>query len=92
MVIRALEQRDGVDLLSAPKVTTLSGRQAQISVVDARRIVLDVNQNQGGQQGGGACRCQPQAFEQGAAVFVDGLGRDFVLGQREAAVGVKDLA
>jgi general secretion pathway protein D len=52
LVIRALEQRDGVDLLSAPKVTTLSGRQAQISVVDARRIVLDVNQNQGGQQGG----------------------------------------
>ncbi|KAB2665580.1 MAG: type II and III secretion system protein [Verrucomicrobia bacterium] len=45
VAIRALEQRDGVDLLSAPKVTTLSGRQAQVSVVDARRIVLDVGSN-----------------------------------------------
>jgi len=39
--IRALEQRDGVDLLSSPRVTTLSGRQAQIKVVDVRSIVTD---------------------------------------------------
>ena len=32
VVIRALQQREGVDLISAPKVTTLSGRQAQIQV------------------------------------------------------------
>jgi general secretion pathway protein D len=65
LVIRAMEQRDGVDLLSAPKVTTLSGRQAQISVVDARRIVLDVAQNQGGGgAGGGAGIVQPTGVGQ----------------------------
>lgn len=55
VVIKALEQRDGVDLLTAPRVTTLSGRQAQIQVVDARRIVLGVGGAQGGAGGiGGA--------------------------------------
>ncbi|HXG48606.1 MAG TPA: hypothetical protein VNO52_13345, partial [Methylomirabilota bacterium] len=50
VVIRALEQRQGVDLLSAPKITTLSARQAQIKVVDVRYIVtdLDLNQTSGG--------------------------------------------
>lgn len=42
VVIRALEQRSGADILSAPKVTTLSGRQAQISVLDLRTIVTGV--------------------------------------------------
>jgi len=41
VVLRALEQRAGVDLLSAPRVTTLSGRQAQIKVVDIRTVVTD---------------------------------------------------
>ncbi|MFM8357311.1 MAG: type II secretion system protein GspD [Verrucomicrobiota bacterium] len=53
VVIKALEQREGVDLLTAPRVTTLSGRQAQIQVVDARRIVLDVAQQGGGAGGAG---------------------------------------
>jgi beta-lactamase regulating signal transducer with metallopeptidase domain len=42
-VLRALEQRGGTDLLSAPDVTTLSGRQAQIKVVDIRYIVTDLD-------------------------------------------------
>jgi len=44
VVIRALEQRSGVDMLASPKVTTVSGRQAQIQSVDIRQIVtgLDV--------------------------------------------------
>jgi general secretion pathway protein D len=42
-VIRALEQRGGSDVLSAPKVTTLSGRQAQISILDLRTIVTGVD-------------------------------------------------
>jgi general secretion pathway protein D len=49
MVVRALEQRSGVDLLSAPRVTTLSGRQTQIAVVDVLTVVAGVqagNQNQ----------------------------------------------
>jgi general secretion pathway protein D len=60
VVIKALEQRDGVDLLASPKVTTVSGRQAQIKVSDVRRVVLGLNSNQssGGQgiaqTGGGA--------------------------------------
>jgi general secretion pathway protein D len=55
VVIRALEQRQGVDLLSAPKITTLSGRQAQIKIVDIRYIVvgLDTQQSGGGSFGGG---------------------------------------
>jgi len=43
VVIRALEQRSGVDMLAAPKVTTVSGRQAQIQSVDIRQIVTGLN-------------------------------------------------
>jgi type II secretory pathway component GspD/PulD (secretin)/tetratricopeptide (TPR) repeat protein len=50
VVIRALEQRDGADVLNESHVTTLSGRQAQIQVVDLRFIVTST---QVGQQGGG---------------------------------------
>lgn len=51
VVIRAIEQRSGADLLSAPKVTTLSGRQAHVSVLDLVQIVTGVqlNQTAGGQ-------------------------------------------
>ncbi len=42
-VLRALERRSGVDILTAPKITTLSGRQAQIKVVDVRSVVTDLN-------------------------------------------------
>jgi general secretion pathway protein D len=56
VVVRALEQRDGVDLLSAPEVNTLSGRQAQVQIVDIPTIVVNVNLQQatgaGGQVGG----------------------------------------
>jgi tetratricopeptide (TPR) repeat protein len=56
MVVRAIEQRQGIDLLSAPKVTTLSGRQTQVKVVTVRTIAtdLDINQTGGGGFGGGA--------------------------------------
>jgi len=50
VVIRALEQRGGVDILSAPKVTTVSGRQAQIQIIDLQTIV---SVNQAGGIGGG---------------------------------------
>jgi general secretion pathway protein D len=53
VVIRALEQRQGVDLLSAPKITTLSGRQAQIKIVDVRYIVIGLDTSQTGGGGGG---------------------------------------
>jgi type II secretory pathway component GspD/PulD (secretin) len=38
-LLRALEQRPGVDVLAAPKLTTLSGRQAQIKVVEVKHVV-----------------------------------------------------
>jgi beta-lactamase regulating signal transducer with metallopeptidase domain/type II secretory pathway component GspD/PulD (secretin) len=43
VILRALEQRNGVDLLTAPEITTVSGRQAQIAVVELRTIVNAVN-------------------------------------------------
>ncbi|PYI84958.1 MAG: hypothetical protein DME26_12220 [Verrucomicrobia bacterium] len=50
VAIKALEQRQGIDLLSAPKVTTLSGRQTQIKVVDVKTYVafLDTGLTAGG--------------------------------------------
>jgi general secretion pathway protein D len=45
MVLRALDQRQGVDLLSAPEVTTLSGRQAQVQITEIRTIVTGLTQN-----------------------------------------------
>lgn len=50
LVIRALEQRRGVDLLSAPRVTTMSGRQAQVKVVRVETIAtgLTLDQTTGG--------------------------------------------
>lgn len=38
-LIKTLEETSGADVLTSPKVTTLSGRQAQISVLDIRTIV-----------------------------------------------------
>jgi type II secretory pathway component GspD/PulD (secretin) len=43
MVLRALETRPGVDFLSAPKLTTLSGRQAQIQVGTLQTLLTAVN-------------------------------------------------
>jgi general secretion pathway protein D len=43
VVLAALKKRPGTDVLSAPKVTTLSQRPAQIKVVDVRYIVTDLD-------------------------------------------------
>jgi len=45
VVIRALEQRDSADLLNESQVTTLSGRQTQIQVVDLQFIVTGTGVN-----------------------------------------------
>jgi type II secretory pathway component GspD/PulD (secretin) len=42
VAIQAIENRGGVDLLSAPNVTTLSGRQARISVEETRTIITSL--------------------------------------------------
>jgi general secretion pathway protein D len=46
VVIRALQQRDGADLLTESSVTTLSGRQTQVQVVDLRTIVIGTSLTQ----------------------------------------------
>ncbi len=54
VVIRALDQREGVDLLSAPEVTTVSGRQAQIQIIDIQSIVTGIDLNQTSSGGSGS--------------------------------------
>ena len=54
VVIRALEQRGGTDVLAAPKVITVSGRQAQIQVTDIQLILTGVTPGQTAAGGGGA--------------------------------------
>ena len=43
MAIQALEQRAGADVLSAPRITTQSGRQAHLTVSDIISIVTSVS-------------------------------------------------
>ena len=48
VVIHALQQKDGVDMLSEAQVTTLSGRQTEVMVVDLRMIVIGNSLTTGG--------------------------------------------
>jgi len=52
VVVRALEQRGALELMAAPRVTTLSGRQAQVQINDLRTIVTGVDLNQTSAGGG----------------------------------------
>jgi len=42
-VLKELEAKDGVELMSVPEVTTLSERQAQVQAVDIRTILTGIN-------------------------------------------------
>jgi Flp pilus assembly secretin CpaC/tetratricopeptide (TPR) repeat protein len=53
VVIRAMEQRSGIDVLSVPSVTTLSGRQAKLEVTELRTIVASAQVGQTAAGGGG---------------------------------------
>ena len=53
VAIRAIENRSGVDLLSAPNVTTISGRQARISAEETRTIIVGLQVQGLGGGGGG---------------------------------------
>jgi len=48
VIIHALEQREGTDILSAPSVTTESGRQAHISIQDELTVVSGVSATSSG--------------------------------------------
>ena len=45
MVLNAMESQEGADVLSAPKIITVSGRPANISVQDQRDLVVGVQPN-----------------------------------------------
>jgi len=51
VAIQAIEQRTGSDLLSAPRVVTLSGRQTHVAVQDLQQIVTGVSLQQTGAAG-----------------------------------------
>jgi len=53
IVIRALNQKKGVDLLSSPRVTTKSGNKAQIEIIREFRYPTEFDPPQLGGQGGG---------------------------------------
>jgi general secretion pathway protein D len=53
VVLHALEQRDGVELLNESTVTTVSGRQCQMQAVDLPTIVTGNSAQQSGGGGGG---------------------------------------
>lgn len=42
VLLRAIEQRSGVDVLSSPRITTFSGRQARVEIGEIRNIVTGV--------------------------------------------------
>lgn len=52
-VVRALEQRGGINVLNAPEVTTVSSRQTQIKAVEVKFVVTDLDLNQTSSGGGG---------------------------------------
>jgi len=81
VVIKALEQRGGVDILSAPKVTTVSGRQAQIQVIELQSILV---YNQTGTGGAGGFGTVGGA---GGLGGVGGVGGGGVVGGVGAGVG-----
>ncbi len=50
LILRKLEQQKGVDLLTTPKITTLSSRQAQIKEVDVKYIETKIEDSPNGPQ------------------------------------------
>jgi general secretion pathway protein D len=54
LVIKALQQRDGTELLAQPEVTTTSGRQAQMKAADVKSVItgFSFSQTQNAQGGG----------------------------------------
>jgi general secretion pathway protein D len=80
VVVRALEQRGASDLLSAPEITTLSGRQAQIKVVDIQYIVTELEQDQTAAGGGGGNNNNNNATGGGIGSSVLPIAEPFELG------------
>lgn len=69
-VIRNMEKNGGTDILSCPTLTTMSGRQAQIKVVDVRYIVTDMQADTNNATGKAAISPITEPFEFGPVVNV----------------------
>jgi type II secretory pathway component GspD/PulD (secretin)/tetratricopeptide (TPR) repeat protein len=80
LVIRALEQRQGVDVLVAPKITTLSSRQAQIKTVEVRYIVTDLDVDQTAAGGGTTAVTGTTTTGGGVGSLIVPLAEPFELG------------
>lgn len=70
VVLKALENRDGIDLLNEGQVTTLSGRQAQIQVSEVKTIVTGIDNQQGNQGGTTSSTGGGTVNQAAAATFV----------------------
>jgi Flp pilus assembly secretin CpaC/tetratricopeptide (TPR) repeat protein len=68
VVIHAMEQRSGIDVLSAPSVTTSSGKQARIDVTEIKTIVGSQAFGAAAAGGGGAGAVGGAAGAGGGAV------------------------
>ncbi|HXI50310.1 MAG TPA: hypothetical protein VNH84_02360, partial [Candidatus Saccharimonadales bacterium] len=83
-LIQALERQRGVNLLSAPRLTTLSGRHAQTKTVQIRYIVTDLNfeTNAPAEPGGnsGAASAASIGRGQEASVTIQPIAQIFELG------------
>lgn len=70
VVLKAIENRDGIDLLNEGQVTTLSGRQAQIQVSEVKTIVTGIDNQQGNQGGTTSSTGGGTVNQAAAATFV----------------------
>ena len=77
VVIRALNQKKGIDLLSAPSVTTKSGQRAIIEVIRELALSEDIHCAAGSvdQQHDGTTDWRPSCSGRGHADDTSGLGR-----------------
>jgi beta-lactamase regulating signal transducer with metallopeptidase domain len=98
VVLHALEQRRGTDVLSSPSVTTLSGRQAQIKTVEVRHIVTDLDWSTNGEaldaKGMPVARGQPisEPFELGPVLdVVPSVGADGYTITLSAVASIKEF-
>ena len=64
-IMRGLEKQQGVNVLSAPKLITLSDRQAQIKIIEFRSVVVDTDRSHPGEP-----RPIAEAIEQGPTLDI----------------------
>jgi general secretion pathway protein D len=68
LVIKALEQRSGVDVLSSSEVTVISGRQAQMKATDVRTVLVAFDFSQAVASGGPVSQGGQNQFNVSGAV------------------------